>query len=76
MTIGGFTGSDPAPTVSQLAAMVKAGQLKYVLLSDGGMGGGPGGQGSSSAIATWVKAHGSAVSGVSSSGGTLYAVHT
>jgi 4-amino-4-deoxy-L-arabinose transferase-like glycosyltransferase len=71
VTIGGFTGSDPAPTVSQLAAMVKSGQLKYVLL--GGDRGGPGG--GSNDIATWVKAHGKAVSGVSTSGGTLYAVH-
>ncbi len=50
--------------------MVRAGQLKYVLLSDGGMGG----PGSASALATWVKAHGTAVSGASASGGTLYAV--
>jgi 4-amino-4-deoxy-L-arabinose transferase-like glycosyltransferase len=73
VTIGGFTGSDPAPTVSQLAAMVKRGQLKYVLLGEGGGRGGPGG--GSNDIATWVKAHGKAVSGVSTSGGTLYAVH-
>ena len=44
VTIGGFTGSDPAPTVSQLEAMVKSGELKYVLIGDGGgMGGGRGG---------------------------------
>ena len=72
VTIGGFTGSDPAPTVAQLAAMVKSGQLKYVLLGEGGGRGGPGG--GSNDIATWVKAHGKAVSGVSTSGGTLYAV--
>ena len=30
--------------------------------------------GGSNDIATWVKAHGKAVSGVSTSGGTLYAV--
>jgi 4-amino-4-deoxy-L-arabinose transferase-like glycosyltransferase len=71
VTIGGFTGSDNAPTVSQLAAMVKSGELKYVLLS--GNGGGPGG-GSSSAISTWVQAHGKAVTAVSTSAGTLYAV--
>ncbi len=75
VTIGGFTGSDNAPTVSQLAAMVKSGQLKYVLISSGGGGrGGPGGGGSSSAITQWVQAHGKAVSGVSTSGGTLYLV--
>jgi len=72
VTIGGFTGSDNAPTVSQLAEMVKNGELKYVLLSDNS-GGGPGGN-SSSAISTWVKAHGTAVTSVTTSSGTLYAV--
>jgi 4-amino-4-deoxy-L-arabinose transferase-like glycosyltransferase len=76
VTIGGFTGSDPAPTTAQLAAMVEAGELKYVLLSgDGGGPGAFGGRSSSSAITAWVKAHGTVVSGVSSTSGTLYAVH-
>jgi 4-amino-4-deoxy-L-arabinose transferase-like glycosyltransferase len=70
VTIGGFNGSDPAPTVAQLAAMVKAGELRYVMLS-GGMGGGPGGLRSSSAISAWVQAHGTEVPGMSG----LYAVH-
>ena len=52
MTIGGFGGRDPAPTVSQLAEMVEQGELKYVLLSD-----------DNSDIATWVKAHGEVVTG-------------
>jgi hypothetical protein len=69
VTIGGFTGSDPAPTVAELAAMVKSGELRYVLLGGGFRGGG------SSSLEAWVKAHGSVVSGVSSSGGTLYEVH-
>ena len=43
-----------------------------MLLGEGGGRGGPGG--GSNDIATWVKAHGKAVSGVSTSGGTLYAV--
>src|SRR3954469_7292592 len=72
VTIGGFNGQDPAPTVSQLAELVADGDLKYVLLSDSS-GGGPGGAGSS-AITTWVKAHGTAVDGVSVGSGTLYAV--
>jgi 4-amino-4-deoxy-L-arabinose transferase-like glycosyltransferase len=70
ITIGGFTGSDPAPTVAQLAALVKSGQLEYVLIGGGGFGG----RGGSSSLTDWVKAHGKAVSGVSSSGGTLYRV--
>jgi 4-amino-4-deoxy-L-arabinose transferase-like glycosyltransferase len=71
VTIGGFTGSDPAPTVSQLSAMVASGELRYVLVSSGG-GGGP--DRGSSAIATWVKQHGTAVSGAGTSGETLYRV--
>ena len=69
VTIGGFSGSDPAPTVSQLAEMVKSGELKYVLV--GGQGGGRGG---SSDIATWVQEHGTAVTSVTVSSGTLYKV--
>jgi 4-amino-4-deoxy-L-arabinose transferase-like glycosyltransferase len=38
MTMGGFTGSDPAPTLDALKAYVASGQLRYVLV-----GGGPGG---------------------------------
>ncbi len=76
VTIGGFNGADPAPTVTQLAKMVADGELRYVLLSSNGGfgGGGPGGNGSSSALTQWVKQHGKAVSGVSTSGGTLYQV--
>jgi 4-amino-4-deoxy-L-arabinose transferase-like glycosyltransferase len=73
VTIGGFSGSDATPTVSQLANMVKNGELKYVLVGTGGGGGG--GQGSSSTdLTTWVKAHGKAVTAVTVSSGTLYAV--
>jgi 4-amino-4-deoxy-L-arabinose transferase-like glycosyltransferase len=71
VTIGGFGGSDPTPTVTQLAKMVANGELKYVLV---GSGGGPGGGGSSSALTTWVKAHGKAVTTVTTTSGTLYAV--
>jgi 4-amino-4-deoxy-L-arabinose transferase-like glycosyltransferase len=36
MAMGGFSGSDPAPTVVELQGMVAAGQIHYVLL--GGVG--------------------------------------
>jgi 4-amino-4-deoxy-L-arabinose transferase-like glycosyltransferase len=72
VTIGGFGGSDPAPTVAQLAKMVANGELKYVLLGSGN-GGGPGGS-SSQDLTTWVKAHGKAVTAVTTTSGTLYAV--
>jgi 4-amino-4-deoxy-L-arabinose transferase-like glycosyltransferase len=71
VTIGGFNGSDPAPTVGELASMVARGELKYVLLS--GDGGGPGGGGSQE-LAAWVQAHGTAVTGVDTGGATLYRV--
>lgn len=68
VTIGGFSGQDNAPTVAQLAAMVEAGELKYVLIGGGGMD-----RGGSSELSAWVQAHGTAVDGVTASG-TLYAV--
>jgi 4-amino-4-deoxy-L-arabinose transferase-like glycosyltransferase len=65
MAMGGFTGSDPAPTLAQLQAMVASGQLRYVIV--GGAGGGPGGGNSTlSAIDAWVQANGTVVSSVSS----------
>jgi 4-amino-4-deoxy-L-arabinose transferase-like glycosyltransferase len=64
VTIGGFNGQDPAPTLAQLQAMVAKGELHYVLLSTQG-GGGPGGSSASSELATWVTAHGTEVSSIS-----------
>jgi 4-amino-4-deoxy-L-arabinose transferase-like glycosyltransferase len=32
VTLGGFSGGDPAPTTKQLAALIRSGQLRYVLL--------------------------------------------
>ncbi|HWC39529.1 MAG TPA: hypothetical protein VG476_13415, partial [Acidimicrobiales bacterium] len=42
ITMGGFNGSDPAPTLAQLQALVSSGQVHYVLLGGGGPGGGAG----------------------------------
>jgi 4-amino-4-deoxy-L-arabinose transferase-like glycosyltransferase len=41
MAMGGFSGTDPAPTLEQLQAFIRDGRLRYVLLD--GRGGGPGG---------------------------------
>jgi 4-amino-4-deoxy-L-arabinose transferase-like glycosyltransferase len=68
MAMGGFTGSDPTPTLAQLQAFVASGQLRYVLV--GGGGGGGGGFGGSSEISTWVAANGTVVESVGN--GTLY----
>ncbi len=40
MPMGGFLGSDPAPTVSGLAALVRSHALRHVLLLGGGASGG------------------------------------
>jgi 4-amino-4-deoxy-L-arabinose transferase-like glycosyltransferase len=56
MAMGGFTGSDPAPTLAEFEQWAKAGDITYYI-AGGGIGGGPGGQGSSSQITAWVEAH-------------------
>jgi len=81
ITIGGFNGADPAPTLAQFERLVAEGQVRYVLVTNGG--GGPGGgfgpggaSGSGSAISQWVPTHGKEVSTTSSDtgSGTLYDV--
>jgi 4-amino-4-deoxy-L-arabinose transferase-like glycosyltransferase len=79
VTIGGFSGQDAAPTLSQLKTMVAKGQLEYVLVSSGGQGGRPGGGGGpggggNSSLTSWVTQHGTAVKGLGLSGSTLYRV--
>jgi 4-amino-4-deoxy-L-arabinose transferase-like glycosyltransferase len=57
MAIGGFTGSDPSPTLAQFETYVADGKISY-FISGGGMGGGGGGNsGTGSQISTWVAAH-------------------
>ena len=75
MAMGGFMGSDPAPTLEQLQAYVHEGRLRYVLI--GGRSAGPGGffggdgQGSvAGARNTWVQNACAPVSGIG--GGSLY----
>ena len=52
MAMGGFTGSDPAPTLDQFKAYVASGDLRFVL--SGSSGGGPGG--GVSDVSSWVAA--------------------
>ncbi len=57
MTLGGFSGSDPILTTTQLAALVKSGTVRFFLLNGtGGFGGS-----SQSALITWIKQHCKAV---------------
>jgi 4-amino-4-deoxy-L-arabinose transferase-like glycosyltransferase len=75
ITIGGFSGGDPAPTLEQFRQLVAAGKVRFVLLG-GGPGGGPGGGvmtggpgglgggptgGRDGGIASWVRQHGTQV---------------
>jgi 4-amino-4-deoxy-L-arabinose transferase-like glycosyltransferase len=58
MAMGGFTGSDPAPTLAEFEQWADAGDITYYIAGGGiGGGGGPGGQGTSSQITTWVESH-------------------
>jgi 4-amino-4-deoxy-L-arabinose transferase-like glycosyltransferase len=55
MALGGFGGSDPILTTSQLSTLVKNGTIRFFLIN-GSSGGGFGG-GSQSALTTWIKQH-------------------
>ncbi|MCE0537098.1 glycosyltransferase family 39 protein [Kineosporia rhizophila] len=60
MALGGFSGSDPAPTLEEFQAYVAAGEVRYFI--SGGMGGGMGGgRGGDSGIADWVAANYTAI---------------
>ncbi|MEO6086193.1 MAG: glycosyltransferase family 39 protein [Umezawaea sp.] len=53
--IGGWSGSDPAPTLAEFQQYVADGKIGYYV--SGGRGGGMGGMGGDSEIATWVAAN-------------------
>jgi len=57
MAMGGFSGSDPAPTVAQLKQYVAEGKLHYVLTGGaGGFGGfGGGAADTASSVTSWVE---------------------
>jgi hypothetical protein len=57
MSIGGFNGTDPAPTLADFEQLVHEHAIHYFI--SGGVVNGAGGNGSSdaSAIATWVAGH-------------------
>jgi 4-amino-4-deoxy-L-arabinose transferase-like glycosyltransferase len=80
ITIGGFNGSDPAPTLAQFKALVAQGDVRYVLVSGNGGGGPGGGAGAASgqSISGWVTTHGKEVqlddNSAGLGGGTLYDV--
>ncbi|HEX8994764.1 MAG TPA: glycosyltransferase family 39 protein [Ktedonobacterales bacterium] len=80
MALGGFLGSDPILTLSQLKSLVASWQVRYFLLSGGGFGG-PGGGSSNSTLTQWVtsactvvpaSAYSGSSSATSAGGGQLY----
>jgi hypothetical protein len=56
MAIGGFNGTDPAPTLAEFQQLVAQGKVHYFIgaTGRGGLGGGGGGE-KSNDIATWVQ---------------------
>ncbi len=56
MAIGGFNGSDPAPTLAQFQEFVRDGKIHY-FIGGGRMGSPNGGSDSSARIAEWVAAN-------------------
>jgi hypothetical protein len=80
--MGGFMGSDPSPSLSQLKSLVNSGQLHYVLLNTGGAGGNAGPFGFSTSTTrtrdSWIESHGKVVKvpGATSTGMTLYYLST
>ena len=79
LTMGGFSGTDAAPTEVQLRWLVASGQLRFVLVGGQGGPGGPGGSGART-LSSWVASACSPVAGSASgslttgggSGATLY----
>ncbi|MDO0935254.1 glycosyltransferase family 39 protein [Streptomyces sp. DG2A-72] len=71
LAMGGFTGSDPAMTVTKFLRYVSSGRLHYVLAGGGAFGGGFGGGrgGGTSQVMSYVQTHCSAVP-ASAYGGT------
>ena len=57
MAIGGWSGTDAAPTLAGFQAMVAAGDVHWFISSGGGMGGQGGSDSVGSQITAWVAAH-------------------
>jgi 4-amino-4-deoxy-L-arabinose transferase-like glycosyltransferase len=60
MAIGGFNGTDPAPSLTQFETYVRDGDIHYFIAGSGGVGGGGLGGGTTSTatqITQWVESH-------------------
>ncbi len=57
MAIGGFNGTDPAPSLAQFEKYVAEGKIHYYISGSGGGFGGGGSAGAATKIASWVESH-------------------
>ena len=61
MAIGGFNGTDPAPTLAQFEKYVAEGKIHYFIAGGGGsavaLGGAGGSSDDASQITSWVESH-------------------
>ena len=58
MAVGGFNGTDPAPSLSEFEKYVKEGKIHYFIAAGSGLGGNGGGsQSVSSQITSWVESN-------------------
>jgi len=58
MAIGGFNGTDPAPTLPQFEKYVRAHRIHYFIPGGGGLAGfSSGGSNDPSQISSWVESH-------------------
>ncbi|WP_326722485.1 glycosyltransferase family 39 protein [Streptomyces sp. NBC_00243] len=64
ISMGGWSGTDNAMTLTKLKSLVKSGQLHYIIVSSDG------GQGTNSEITAWVEANGTAVNSSAYSSGS------
>jgi 4-amino-4-deoxy-L-arabinose transferase-like glycosyltransferase len=69
--IGGFSGRESQVSLSWLMQRVRSGEIRWIVIGPNS-GGPPGMQSSNTALTAWVKQHGTAITSVSKSGGTLY----
>ena len=75
ITIGGFNGGDPAPTLAQFQSLVASGKVRFILVGGGGPGGGAGRPGGGGQISQWAIENGTQVPASAyggSTNGTLY----
>ncbi len=68
MAMGGFTGSDPTPTLTQLRQDIASGKLRFVLVG----GGGGGFDSTASSVSSWVTSTCKAVDYSGSGSSSLY----